>query len=106
MRESLVQQLQGQLSDARAQVVQCTTAQQNDDHSIAIAGDLAQELVRDLRRQIEEKDATIATLRLQTELLGVRKGLERQLHEAQDLDSRCQALKDSVAQVMAGIPSA
>merc|ERR1712151_1103045 len=51
-----------------------------------------------MRRRLEEKDATIAGLRLQWDLLGAKKGLERQLQEGQDLDARCKALKSSLAQ--------
>merc|ERR1711920_821437 len=55
------------------------------------------ELIRELRRQLADKDTSIASLRVQAELVGVRKGLERQLQGAQDFGLRCQSLMETLS---------
>lgn len=51
--------------------------------------------------EIEVKDATIANLRLQAELLNVKESLGRiLLRDTEDVDVRCEALKGSVARFM------
>lgn len=55
------------------------------------------EVLQDLHRQLEEKDVAISSLRVQAELLGVRKGLERQLKGAKDFGAKCRALMASVS---------
>merc|ERR1712039_85364 len=58
------------------------------------------ELIRELRRQLADKDTSIASLRVQAELVGVRKGLEKQLQGAQDFGSRCQSLMDTLSRLV------
>jgi len=99
-REGRDDDSQPRLKQSKAQNANapCTCSCNTD--GVATLQETELELLNDLRRQLGEKDATIANLRLQNELLGVRKGFEREMHGAEDLESRCQALKDSVAQFM------
>mmetsp|Transcript_14766 Transcript_14766/g.51764 ORF Transcript_14766/g.51764 Transcript_14766/m.51764 type:complete len:551 (-) Transcript_14766:97-1749(-) len=59
-----------------------------------------EEALQALRLQLQEKDVFIASLRVQAELVGVRKGLEQQLAGGQDFDSRCHSLMESLSRLM------
>lgn len=56
----------------------------------------------ELMRKLEEKESTIASLRLQAQLLSVREGLHKSLRGTEDVEVRCQALKASVSKFMTG----
>lgn len=66
--------------------------------------DAAQSALSELRRRLEEKDTTICSLRLQADMLGARRGLERQLAGEQDFGSRCRALMQSVSKLVDEAP--
>jgi len=59
-----------------------------------------EEALQALRLQLQEKDVFIASLRVQAELVAVRKGLEQQLAGGQDFDSRCHSLMESLSRLM------